>query len=105
MIFGNSRILTAALLLLATRGACCTDKSPDPVTLLHRLARPVPATTPFVEVRFSQLLDRPIIAAGTLEYADKDSLIRTVTSPFQERTEIRGETVTIERSGAERRQL
>ena len=105
MTSGNFRILTAALLLLTMQAAWPADKPPDPVSLLHRLARPAPATTPFVEVRFSQLLDRPLVSAGTLEYTDKDSLVRTVTSPVQERTEIHGETVTIKRGTNARQQI
>jgi len=94
-----------AVALLTAQGASFAEEAFDPVSLLHRLARPAPATTPFVEVRFSKLLDRPIVATGTLEYADKDSLTRTVTAPFRERTEIHGETVTIKRGDSAPRQL
>ena len=83
---------------MAVQGA----QEPDPATLLQRLARPAPAMTPFTEVRFSQLLDRPLIVSGTLEYAGKDDLIRHVTAPFDERTEIQGETVRVDRGRSHR---
>jgi hypothetical protein len=67
--------------------------------LLKSLARPAPATTPFVEVRYSKLLDQPLIAKGQLEYHEDGTLVRAVSDPFLERTEIRGETVSIERVG------
>jgi hypothetical protein len=67
--------------------------------LLGKLARPAPATTPFVEVRYSKLLDQPLIVAGQLEYLEGGALVRAVKEPFQERTEIKGETVTVERVG------
>jgi hypothetical protein len=69
--------------------------------LLSRLARPAPAATAFVEVRFSKLLAKPLVVSGELEYLGPESLARTVKEPFQERTEIKGATVTVKR-GSER---
>ena len=67
--------------------------------LLKSLARPAPATTAFVEVRYSKLLDQPLIVKGQLEYHEDGTLVRAVNDPFRERTEIRGETVSVERVG------
>src|SRR5262245_558521 len=53
-------------------------------SLLKRLARPAPATTPFVEVRFSKLLDQPLVVKGQLEYHEDGALVRAVNLPFQE---------------------
>jgi hypothetical protein len=75
----------------------------DADTLLKSLARPAPAVTPFVEVRYSQLLEQPIVVKGQLEYHQDGTLVRAVKDPFQERTEIRGETVTIARVGKSKR--
>jgi Outer membrane lipoprotein carrier protein LolA-like len=77
----------------------------DTQGLLKRLARPAPATTPFVEVRFSKLLDQPIVVKGQLEYHEDGALVRAVSVPFRERTEIRGETVTVERVGRSQRRF
>jgi Outer membrane lipoprotein carrier protein LolA-like len=77
----------------------------DTEGLLRRLARPAPATTPFVEVRFSKLLDQPIVVKGQLEYHEDGTLVRAVSVPFRERTEIRGETVTVERVGRSQRRF
>ena len=71
----------------------------DADSLLKALAHPAPATTPFVEVRFSKLLDQPLLVKGQLEYHEDGALVRAVNAPFRERTEIRGETVTVERVG------
>src|SRR5262245_31588660 len=89
-------VRTLALLLLAP--AICFA-APDVDGLLAKLARPAPATTPFVEVRYSKLLDQPIVVKGQLEYHEDGALVRAVNEPFRERTEIKGETVTIERVG------
>ena len=71
----------------------------DADTLLKSLARPAPAVTPFVEVRYSKLLEQPLVVKGQLEYHEDGTLVRAVKDPFQERTEIKGETVSISRVG------
>lgn len=71
----------------------------DVETLLAKLARPAPATTPFVEARYSKLLDQPTVVKGQLEYHEDGSLVRAVNEPFKERTEIHGDAVTVERVG------
>ena len=71
--------------------------TPDLDALLQHLARPVPATTPFVEVHFSPLLSRPLIVSGELEYSGPDSLARTVEKPYSERTQIHGDEVSVVR--------
>ena len=75
----------------------------DADALLKSLARPAPAVTPFVEVRYSKLLEQPIVVKGQLEYHEDGTLVRAVKDPFQERTEIKGETVTIARVGKTQR--
>jgi hypothetical protein len=67
--------------------------------LIRSLARPAPAAVAFREVRFSALLDRPLIVAGELRYSGPASLDRIVTEPYREETAIRGESVRIEREG------
>jgi hypothetical protein len=71
----------------------------DTEELLKSLAHPAPATTPFVEVRYSKLLDQPLVVKGQLEYLEDGTLVRSVSAPFSERTEIRGETVSVQRQG------
>jgi hypothetical protein len=73
--------------------------------LVGRLARPAPATTEFVEVRFSSLLDEPVTAGGQLEYLETGALVRRVETPYRERSELLGKTVTIEREGARPRRF
>ena len=71
----------------------------DADTLLKSLAHPAPAVTPFVEVRYSKLLDQPLVVKGQLEYHEDGTLVRAVADPFKERTEIQGETVSVLRAG------
>ena len=50
-------------------------------------------------MRYSKLLDQPIVVKGQLEYHEDGTLVRAVVDPFKERTEIQGETVSILRAG------
>jgi hypothetical protein len=99
-----SRWLAGALLLPAAAGlAQAPASAPDLDVLLQHLARPAPATTPFVEVHFSPLLSRPLIVSGQLEYDGPDSLARTVEKPYSEHTQIQGDTVTVTRGSGKAR--
>src|SRR5262245_31953314 len=94
----TSRIPRRPMLLAAVLLApaiCCAALDVD--ALLKSLARPAPAVTSFVEVRYSKLLDRPLVVKGQLEYRGDGALVREVQTPFRERTEIAGETVTVQR--------
>lgn len=90
------RALPLAPLCLVPALGCAAATVED---LLAELSRPAPATTPFVEARFSKLLNRPIVVKGQLEYHEDGTLVRAVHEPFRERTEIRGDAVTVERVG------
>jgi Outer membrane lipoprotein carrier protein LolA-like len=94
----TARWLVVAL-LLRTASALGEPAASAPTVdaLLQHLARPAPATTPFVEVHFSPLLSRPIVVSGELEYDGPEALARTVDKPYSERTQIQGDTVTLTR--------
>jgi Outer membrane lipoprotein carrier protein LolA-like len=90
-------LVAGAASVLATPILAADPSPPDLDALLQHLARPAPATTPFVEVHFSPLLSRPLIVSGELQYSGPDSLARTVDKPYAEHTEIHGETVSVTR--------
>lgn len=89
--------MLALLAPLLAWSAGLDDQQTD--ALIHRLAKPAPATISFTEVRFSKLLRAPLIVSGDLGYSGPDSLDRRVTSPYREHTSIRGESVKVEREG------
>ena len=72
----------------------------DAQALIGRLAKPAPATVAFREVRFSTLVNEPLIVAGELVYTDATSLDRRVMQPYRETVAIRGESVRVEREGS-----
>src|SRR5258707_7423838 len=95
-----------ALLLPATSLlAQQTATAPDVDALLHRLARPAPASTPFVEIHFSPVLSRPLIVSGEMEYDGPDALARTVDKPYSEHTEIHGDEVSVRRGSGKPRKF
>lgn len=74
-------------------------------SLLGQLVRPAPDSTSFVEVRYSSLLDEPIVVSGALEHRTDGALVRRVESPYQEVTELQGENVTVTRAGSKPRRF
>jgi Outer membrane lipoprotein carrier protein LolA-like len=78
---------------------------PDVDTLLARLARPAPDSTGFVEVRYSGLLEKPIVVSGRLEHWEDGTLVRRVETPYSEVTELRGENAVVERAGSKPRRF
>jgi len=50
-------------------------------------------------VRYSKLLEQPIVVKGQLEYHEDGTLVRAVNEPFKERTEIKGDSVSVDRVG------
>jgi hypothetical protein len=95
----------AVSLLLPTAAVCgaANSAAPDVDVLLQHLARPAPATTPFVEVHFSPLLSRPLIVSGELQYGGPDSLARTIDKPYSEHTQIQGDQVSVVRGNGKPR--
>lgn len=69
------------------------------IELVKRLAKPAPAAIDFAEVRFSPLLENPLIVSGELRYAGPASLDRRVKAPYEEETQIRGDSVRVLRAG------
>ena len=90
----------AALLALCT--ATTARAAPEPAALIARLTRNPPASIAFAEVRFSSLLQEPLVVSGTLEYEGAGALRRHVERPYRESTAISGETVRVERDGETR---
>ena len=52
--------------------------------LVAALSATAPARTPYSEVRFASMLDRPLILHGELEYLGPGKLGKRVDTPYQE---------------------
>ena len=86
---------------LCCAGLPCLAAEPpvDAGWLLARLERPVPSTTPFVELRGSALLDAPLRVSGEYRRPAEDVLVRVVHAPHPESTTLRDGTIELERNG------
>ena len=64
--------------------------------LMEMLAAVPAAKDSFVETRHSALLNAPLVLKGSLVYARPDRLEKIVVAPYEERTVIAGNSVTVE---------
>lgn len=86
--------------MLASLSAAASPATlPDASALIARLARPVPATTAYTEVRFLHQLSRPLVLHGELEYDGPGRLGKRVDAPYREDTTIEGDAVEVTRAG------
>jgi hypothetical protein len=89
--------LLSAIWLNPSRAAPEQGAGIDAQKLVAGLKREAPARTRFSEVRFSSLLERPLILHGELEYGGPDKLARTVDSPYVEHMTIENGEASVQR--------
>ena len=63
-------------------------EAPDSGWIIARLARPAPVSTPFLELRESQVLAAPLRVEGVYARPDDATLVREVRAPYAETTTI-----------------
>lgn len=79
--------------------AAVAPRSVDADWILQRLTQHGATATPFVELRVSSMLKRPLLLSGEYRRPDADTLVREVRAPYAETTTIRGSEATIAREG------
>ena len=77
--------------------AASADSGVDAQAIVAGLKRDAPARTAFSEVRFSSLLERPLILHGELVYDGPGKLARNVKSPYDERMTIDNGQASVQR--------
>jgi len=77
--------------------AASEDSRVDAAALVAGMKRDVPARTPYTEVRFSSLLERPLILHGELEYQGPGKLGKTVDTPYKEHTTVENGEASVQR--------
>ncbi|MGH8124771.1 MAG: LolA-related protein [Rhodanobacteraceae bacterium] len=73
-----------AALALATATAAFAATPGFVESLLAGMARTPPAATPFVQVSYRDVLDRPLVVSGTLHWFGGDRMERDIDKPFKE---------------------
>lgn len=69
--------------------------------LLAKIAKQPPVSTPFVQVSYRGMLDRPIIVSGTMQWLDATHMRRVVDKPFHAVATIDSNEVTVQRGKGE----
>jgi hypothetical protein len=102
MTSGISTASTTLLLALASAASPSLSRAApeagiDAKAIVATLKRDAPAKTAFAEVRFSGLLERPLILHGELEYDGPAALARRVESPYVERMTVANGEASVQR--------
>lgn len=100
-------LLFAAALLWQTPSRAAPPDAPtlDAAALVAALKRDTPARTAYTELRFSSLLDRPLMLRGELEYLGPGQLGKRVDKPYREQTTIADGVAVVQRDGREPRRF
>jgi hypothetical protein len=69
----------------------------EAATLVASLKRDAPSRTAYAEVRFSGLLERPLILRGELEYLGPGQLGKRVDTPYKEQTKVANGEASVQR--------
>ncbi len=93
------------LLALAPTALAAPDAAPDATALVAALKREVPAVTAYVEVRYSGLLERPLILRGEMQYLGPGKLAKRVDTPWRELTAVDGGNASLQRGDRPARSL
>ncbi|MES2605841.1 MAG: LolA-related protein [Pseudomonadota bacterium] len=91
-------LLTATLISILVP-ATAAAQNLDVPSIIAGLAQPAQTNTDFAEARFSPLLKAPVVVSGVLGYGGPQALDRHVLVPYLEDTEIRSDTIRVNREG------
>ncbi|MEO6967822.1 MAG: LolA-related protein [Rhodanobacteraceae bacterium] len=93
-----------AFVLPMTALAASPSSSDLAATILAKMAQPAPAHTPFIQVSYQGMLDRPLVVSGQMKWLGGDNLQRDVEQPYQETAKIGNGELSVQRgNGAVRR--
>lgn len=88
-------LLLGAISSIPCRAA--SESAIDAASIVAGLKRDAPARARFTEVRFSSVLERPLILRGELEYDGPDKLARNVEQPYREHMTLGGGEASVQR--------
>jgi hypothetical protein len=89
-----------ALALAASFGAFAAEPGLAE-SLLAGMAKTPPASTPFVQVSYRGVLDRPLVVSGTLRGLGGERMERVIEKPFHEIAKIGDGELSVQRGGGE----
>jgi hypothetical protein len=89
--------VASSLLLASLAAATPSPAAPDAAAIVAGLRRDAPARTAYTEVRFSGLLDRPLVLRGELEYLGPGRLSKRVDAPYKEQVRVADGSASVQR--------
>lgn len=99
----NRRILRDALIAFALIASCGAFAAEPGLaeSLLAGIARTPPVSTPFVQVSYRGVLDRPLVVSGTLQWLGGDRMQRDIDKPFKETAKIGEGELSVQRGSGD----
>jgi outer membrane lipoprotein-sorting protein len=99
----SRRILRDALIAFALSASCGAFGATPGLaeSLLSGMARTPPVSTPFVQVSYRGVLDRPLVVSGTLQWLGGDKMQRDIDKPFKETAKIGDGELSVQRGSGE----
>lgn len=91
-----------AVLVAIVAGAATPDLA---TAILARMARTPPVSTPFVQVSYRRILERPLVVSGTLRWLGQDRFERDIAQPFTETAKIGADELSVQRGSGQVRRI
>jgi len=98
---GFREVLPIAACLVLAAGAAAAVQPGLAESLLAGMAKTPPVSTPFVQVSYRGVLDRPLVVSGTLRWLGGDRMERDITKPFRETAKIGDGELSVQRGDGE----
>lgn len=93
---------SAAILIVSLLPGAAMAATPTLAeSVLAKLAKTPPVSTPFVQVSYRGVLARPLIVSGTLQWLGGDRMQRDIDKPFKETARIGDGELSVQRGGGE----
>lgn len=93
--FRNGLLLAACLMLASSVALAAAPGLAE--SLLAGMAKTPPVATPFVQVSYRGVLDRPLVVSGTLRWLGGDRMERDIENPFKETAKIGDGELSVQR--------
>jgi len=104
----SRRILRDALIAFALIASCGAFAAGSSLvkpglaeSLLSGMAETPPVSTPFVQVSYRGVLDRPLVVSGTLRWLGGDRMQRDIEKPFKETAKIGDGELSVQRGSGD----
>ena len=97
------RFAVAGLALTATTVLAAAPTLAE--SLLAKMAKTPPVSTPFIQVSYRGMLDRPLVVSGTLRWLGGDRMQRDIDQPFKETAKLGDGELSVQRGSGEVRRM